>query len=66
MEPKETSSAQMFLVAGIFIEKIGNYQWALISQTCCQINQTSIDCIKLFHQFHQETHDTISISPRNS
>jgi hypothetical protein len=32
MEPKETSSAQMYWVTGIFIEKFGNYQWAQISQ----------------------------------
>jgi hypothetical protein len=62
MEPKETRSAQMYWVTGIFIEKFGNYQWVQISQTCCQINQTSFDCVKLFNQFLQETHDTISIS----
>lgn len=30
-------------------------------KTCCQISQTSFDCVKLFNQFHQETHDIISV-----
>jgi len=64
MEPKETSSAQIKCIGSLeFLLKIlATTNGHKYPKTCCQISQTSFDCVKLFNQFHQETHDIISIS----